>query len=90
MKKILEFFVGLVIFCVIYRGTEYIFLNVLGMRVHFLNLFLEDIYEYLIKYILLYIMIFICNYIYNTIIVNKLNNKLNLFKEERRKDGYEK
>lgn len=90
MRKILEFFIGLIIFCFIYRGTEYLVVNILGMRVYFWDLFFEDIYEYLIKYSLLYIMVFVGNYIYNTIIVNKLNNKLNLFKEERRKKGDEK
>ena len=81
---------GLIVFSFIYRGTEYLVVNILGMRVHFCDLFFEDIYEYIIKYSLLYIMFFIGNYIYNTIIINKLNNKLNLLKEERRKENDEK
>lgn len=81
MKKIIEFFICLIIFCFIYIGTEYFIVNSLGMRVYFWNLFYEGFYKCLIIYNLVYIIIFIINYIYNSIIVNILNNKIKAIKE---------
>lgn len=85
MKKIANFFIILIIFELVYSGTEYIIVRYLGMQNFLKKFFIENLIKSICIYFCVCIMFFIFNYIYNMFMVKKLNSKLSVLKNERGK-----